>query len=196
MAIELVTFQSRKEEQFETDILHFASDRYNCKTTKNWKVMTVHIDPAAWIDLFRVSRHSAMEATAEDWPECDAWSLTWDILTPLGWIHANQHQREQLVSKLELDSFDSAIAKRATKFDLVTFLQDDLLNCIANMHKMPDYRLHVLVHETLHSCCDWTGKPLVVDGVPPSEDKETAATLAAFIKHVGGWHAFRQLYLL
>jgi len=196
MSMELVRFKEGMDEQFEEAILHFASNRYHCAVTRPWKVMTVHVDPAAWIDLFRVSRHSAMEATADDWPTCDAWSLTWDCLTPLGWVHANQPQRERLVSRLELDSFDSAIAKRATRFDLVTFLQDDLLDCIAKMRKIPDLRLHVLCHEIMHSVSDWTGKPLVVDGVPPSEDIETAATLAAFIRHVGGWDAFRRQYLL
>jgi hypothetical protein len=196
MAIQLLRFRDGKETEFEEAILHFASDRYHSAVTRTWKVMVAHVDSAAWIDLFRVSRHSAMEAGAEDWPECDAWSLTWDILTPSGWIHTPQPVRKQLVTRLELDSFDKEIASRAPQYDLVTFLQDELLHCFANLRRMPDYILHVLTHEVLHSCSDWARKTLVIDGVPPPEDKETVATLDAFIRHLGGWHALRQRYLL
>ena len=196
MGFELVQFKPGKERLFEQDVLQFASERYHCAVTRNWRVMLAHVEAADWIDLFRVSRHSAMEAGAEDWAECDAWSLTWDFLTPNGWVHAVQAQRERLVTRLELDSFDAKIARRATKSDLVTFLQDDLLCYLANLHKMPDYELHVLTHEALHSVSDWSNRQLVIDGVPPSYDKEVVATLEEFTKAVGGWPAIQQRYLI
>jgi hypothetical protein len=137
-----------------------------------------------------------MEAGAEDWTECDAWTLTWDFLTPVGWIHADQPLREQFVARIELDRFDPALAQRAARYDLVTFLQDDLLHCIAKVRKIPEYEASVICHETMHTISDWTGKELVRDGVPPSEDTEVAATLNAYIKHIGGWKNFKQRYLL
>ena len=198
MGIELVTFRTGKDEKFEQDVLHYASTKYGSKTTQKWKVMATPVDSADWIDLYlTVARHSAMEATAEEWPECDAWSLNWDVLTQNGWIHPPQPLREQLVTRLELDSFDQRIAKRAPKYDMVTFLQPELLNCNANLRKLPTYTAYVLTHECVHACADWTNRPeLVVDGVPPEKDPEVVRTLHKFIHHCGGWDAFKERYLI
>jgi hypothetical protein len=188
LGIALAKFRDGMEAVFEQDVLRFASDRYQCEPTKTWEVGVAHVDSADWIDLFRVSRHSFMESGAENWAGCDAWSLTWDLRTPTGWAHAARPERERLVPRLELDSFDPTIARWAPRYDLVTFLQDDLLRVAANDYQMSEaeYLATVLCHESLHSVSDWIGKPLVVDGVLPSQDREVVETLAAFARSAGG----------
>jgi len=194
--IELLSFKNQKDEQFETDILHFAAKRYGAAKLRNWSVMIEHLNAQQWIDLFSVSRHSTMESDAAGWPNCDAYSLTWDLLTPSGWTHATRPLREQLVPRLELDKFDARIAKRAAQHDLATFIQDDLITWNGNAHNETDYYLQVLMHEVLHSAGDWTNQQLVVDYVSPEDDHETANTLAAFIKSIGGWDTLKTRYQL
>lgn len=196
MGIELVSFKPGKDEEFERDILHFGSRLYEADETKNWSVMIARVDSRRWIDLYDVARHSSMEATCEDWPGCDAYSIGWDLPTPTGWMHATQPMRKQLVPRLELDRFDDRIAKRAVGHDLVTFIQDPLLTWNATARRMPDYCLHVLTHETLHEISDWTDTDLVIDGVGPNEDENTVKTLAAFIQNLGGPDELKRRYLL
>jgi hypothetical protein len=96
---------------------------------------------------------------------------------------------------MDLNGFDAAIARKAIQYDLVTFLQDDLLNWLATFHNMPDYSLHVLSHEVLHAVTDWSNQQLVIDGVHPFSDKQVVETLAAFVRYIGGWNALRLRYL-
>jgi hypothetical protein len=197
LGIRVVTFKLGGEANFARDILHFASDRYGSTETRNWTCMVTHVaDPGAWVDLYDVSRHTFMEAGAADWPGSDAWSMSWDELTSTGWRHASVPRRRQLVTQLELNSFDAKVAQAAVEYDLVTFLNDSLVSWLANLHKMAEYPLYLLTHEVAHYASDWSGKSLVVDGVPPREDREVMKTLEAFVEHVGGWTELAKRYLV
>ena len=195
MGIKLAEFAPGKEQAFEENVLHFASDLYGSPATKNWTCMIIHIqDPAKWCDLFDIARFSHL--SPEPWCDSDAYSSGWDEPTLAGWRHADRSRRRVLAKMIGLTRFDSEIGKRAPLYDMITFLNDPLQNWIANLHKMPTYNLYCLVHESLHFCEDWTHKNLVIDGVPPWEDKYTIATLNAYIEHCGGWAAFKEQYLL
>jgi len=197
LAIELLSFRPGKEATFEEDVLHFASRRYQCDITKTWTATVVHVtDPRRWIDLFDVSRHTCMEASPSEWPSSDAWSFAWDVLTPAGWSHAAPAMRPELATRMELTSFDPEVASKAVKYDLVTFLQDPLLTLAANRIRMADYCVQVLIHEALHFVSDWCHRQIVVDAVHPYRDRQVIKTLAAFIRDVGGWNAFKQRYLV
>jgi hypothetical protein len=195
MGILLVQFQCGKEQEFERDILSFASDRYGSKMTKNWTCMTVHISDAAdWVDLFSVAQYSHLDPAS--WCDSDAFSTAWDEPTPTGWKHPDRPRRLELASRIGLSRFNPEIAKRAPLFDLVTFINDPLQTWIANLHKMPTYSLYALCHEALHFVEDWSHKQLVIDAVPPWEDTHTLATLDAFIEKLGGWAELKRRYLL
>jgi len=157
----------------------------------------VHVtDPGRWVDLFQVSRHTSMEASATGWLGCDAWSFAWDVLTPRGWIHADIDQRPEIARMMELVNFDAELASVALHYDLVTFIQDPVLASAALETRLSDYNVHVLVHEALHFCSDWGHRPIVIDFVHPYLDREVVATLTAFVHHLGGWSAFKQRYLV
>jgi hypothetical protein len=157
----------------------------------------VHIaDPERWIDLLDVSRHSFMEASPGEWPGCDAWSFSWDVPTPGGWIHADISKRLEIARRMELVNFDARIASEALRYDVVTFLQDPVLALAAIQTRITDYSVHVLVHEALHFCSDWGRRPIVIDFVQPYQDREVVATLTAFVHHIGGWSTFKQRYLI
>ena len=196
MGIRLLEFKLGKERVFEQDVLNFASVKYGSEVTKSWTVTVMHVkDPADWIDLFDVARYSHMDPAT--WPDSDAYSITWDIPTLTGVVHLrNPRTRRQLANRMPLTKFGTKITKKAAHCDLATFLNDSLLNWLGNLYQRADYSLYVLTHEALHSVEDWTGKHLVVDGVPPSEDTQVAATLEAYIKHSGGWDACKKRYLL
>lgn len=196
MGIKLVQFKPGKERVFEQDVLHFASEKYGSDVTKAWAVTVIHVlDPADWIDLFDIARYSHLDAAA--WPDSDAYSITWDTPTPTGFTHLNSSKaRRQLVKKIELTDFGAKMVSRIVRFDLATFLNDPLLNWLGNVYQRSDYPLYILTHEAMHSVDDWTHRRLVVDSVPPSRDKEVAATLEEFIDTVGGWPEIKQRYLI
>ena len=195
MEIKLAEFATGKEQAFEQDVLHFASALYGSPTTRSWTVMLVHIqDPAKWIDLYDIAQYSHMNP--ETWCDSDAYSTSWDEPTPAGFRHPDPPRRLELAKMIGLNRFDPQIAASAPLYDVVTFIFDPLQNWLTNLLKMPTYPAYALVHESLHFVEDWSHKQLVKDGVHPWEDTEVIATLDAYIKHVGGWNAFRRQYLV
>ena len=74
------------------------------------------------------------------------------------------------------------------------FINDSYEKHLASYLQHPTYSLYLLTHEILHFVEDWTGKPLVRDGVPPNEDREVMKTLNDFIAQTGGWEKFRRKY--
>ena len=192
----IATFRDGKEAEFERDFLHYASAKYRCTPTQSWTVTVLPLPPERWMDLWDVSRHSFMESGAETWHECDAWSTAWDVPAGTGWRHIrDKNERLQLATRMELTSFDQRIAARAADYDLVTFTNHDLLNCLAALHP-PWYIGYVLGHEAIHEIQDWSGKTLIVDHVSPGQDSQVIKTLRQFIASVGGWSSIEDRYLL
>ena len=191
----MVEFAPGKEQQFEADVLHFASDLYHSPRTAHWTCLIEHIqDPARWVDLFDIAQFAHM--SPETWCDTDAFTTSWDEPTPDGFKHPGRPRRLKLAKLIGLNRFDPQIAVRAPKYDVLTFIFDPLQNWLANLLGIPTYSVYVICHEVAHLIEDWTQQALVKDGVHPWEDTGVVATLDAYIKHVGGWGAFRRLYLL
>jgi hypothetical protein len=193
MGIQLLILKPNKEQLFAQDILEFAIAKYKATAMSGWNVLVEHVDPARWIDLFFVSRHAGQHP--HSWTECDAWSTAWDEPVAAGWVHATTRaRRQQLATKTELTQFDSALAARAIDYDLLIFLNDEYATHLGNRLGITDYLLYLIVHECLHYCEDWTGKHLVEDCVPPSQDREVVATLSEFVQSIGGWDVLKRRY--
>lgn len=196
MTIELVRFRPDKEQAFERDFLIFASERYASKQTQGWTVGVDHVfDSGDWMDLYDLAQYSHLDPTG--WSTSDAYSINWDVLTPKGWQHLDLSSRRQLLSRMQpMSGFGARAAEWAAQFDLATLLHVPLLNCLRAQYRMPTYTAYVLCHEVMHVIEDWTGKPLVTDGVPPDQDHEVSIAFTAFVEKSGGWTQLKQQYLL
>jgi hypothetical protein len=194
LGIQLAAFERFKEQAFARDILAFATAKYNAAMTKGWKVMVHHVsDPTRWIDLYDAARYSGQDP--ETWPNCDAWSMAWDEPVAGDWAHTTSPRRRRILAKrMELENYDAAMAAKAINYDLLVFVNDSYASYLAKRFHLEGYFLYLLTHECLHFAEDWSGKHLVVDDVPPSQDQQVVTTLQAYVEHVGGWNTFKQLY--
>ena len=175
-------------------MLAFATDMYNAATTKGWKVMVHHVsDPTRWIDLYDAARYSGQDPVT--WLNCDAWSMAWDEPVAGGWVHATSRtRRKQLARRMELENFDPGMTAKAINYDLLILVNDSYASYLASRFQLEGYLLYLLAHECLHFVEDWSGKYLVVDDVPPSQDQQVVTTLSAYVESVGGWDIFKRLY--
>jgi len=194
MGIQVVTLERVKEQAFARDMLAFATDMYNAATTKGWKVMVHHVsDPTRWIDLYDAARYSGQDPVT--WLNCDAWSMAWDEPVAGGWVHATSRtRRKQLAKRMELENFDPGMTAKAINYDLLILVNDSYASYLASRFQLEGYLLYLLAHECLHFVEDWSGKYLVVDDVPPSQDQQVVTTLSAYVESVGGWDIFKRLY--
>ena len=194
MGIQVVTLERVKEQAFARDMLAFATDMYNAATTKGWKVIVHHVsDPTRWIDLYDAARYSGQDPVT--WLNCDAWSMAWDEPVAGGWVHATSRtRRKQLAKRMELENFDPGMTAKAINYDLLILVNDSYASYLASRFQLEGYLLYLLAHECLHFVEDWSGKYLVVDDVPPSQDQQVVTTLSAYVESVGGWDIFKRLY--
>jgi hypothetical protein len=194
LGIQLATIERVKEQAFARDILAFATRKYK-SATRGWRVMVQHIsDPARWIDLYDAARYTGQDPAT--WLASDAWGMAWDEPVAGGWVHTTSiRRRRMLARRMELEHFDSAISAEAIKCDLLVFVNDSYANYLANHFHLESYAFYLLTHECLHYVSDWSGKTLVVDNVPPSQDQQVVTTLSAYVESIGGWKIFKQRYV-
>jgi hypothetical protein len=157
--------------------------------------MVQHIsDPARWIDLYDAARYSGSDAAT--WLASDAWSMAWDEPVGGGWVHTTSPKRRKMLARrMELENFDPAIAAKSIKYDLLIFINDSYANYLANHFHLENYAFYLLSHECLHFVSDWCGKTLVVDNVPPWQDRQVVTTLSAYVESFGGWKIFKRRYM-
>jgi hypothetical protein len=196
LGLRFPTLKRVKEQAFAQDIRAFATDKYNATMTKDWKVMVQHVsDRLRWMDLYNVARHTAQDFVM--WPDADAWSMAWDEPDGEGgWIHAaTPTSRKDLARRMELENFHPVMAAEAINYDVLIFVNDPRANYLASYFQVEGYLVYVLTHECLHFVEDWSGKHLVLDNVPPWQDRQVGATLSAYVESLGGWNAFKQRHV-
>jgi hypothetical protein len=194
LGIQLVRLERVKEQAFAQDILAFATEKYK-SATRGWRVMVQHIsDPGRWIDLYDAAKYTGQDPAT--WLASDAWSMAWDEPVGTGWVHTtNTRRRRMLARKMEMEDFDPAITAEAVNCDLLIFVNDSYANYLARRFRLESYAFYLLTHECLHFVADWCGKTLVVDNVPPWQDRHVLATLSGYVESLGGLNTFKQRYV-